>query len=95
MRLNKLYKIQEKHVEEDLQDPQVILDMLEEAWEQAQEEVKDVIDSIKTKKVHYLDSDNYYLCNKAVGNGVRGLATKNIKLVTCKNCLLRIKNWRL
>lgn len=43
------------------------------------------------KKVHYLRSDNYYACNRAVGHGVRGLATCNPKLVTCKNCQRKIK----
>jgi hypothetical protein len=44
------------------------------------------------KKVHYLVRGNYYACIKAVGNGVLGLATKNRKLVTCKNCLRYLKH---
>jgi hypothetical protein len=43
------------------------------------------------KKVHLLDSRNYYRCISAVGNRIRGIATKNIKLVTCKNCLRWLK----
>lgn len=46
---------------------------------------------MKVKKVHLLDSRNYYRCISAVGNGVRGIATKNIKFVTCKNCLRWLK----
>ena len=38
-------------------------------------------------KVHMLDSKNYYYCIHAVGNGIRGVGTKNKNLVTCKNCL--------
>jgi len=38
-------------------------------------------------RVHFLRSDNYYACIRAVGNGVRGIGTKNWRLVTCKNCL--------
>jgi hypothetical protein len=43
-------------------------------------------DRVTGKRVHYLTWHNYYACNRAVGNGVRGLATKNPKLVTCFNC---------
>ena len=45
------------------------------------------------KPIHYLRSDNYYLCIKGIkacGNGVCGLATKNYKLVTCKNCMRKL-----
>jgi hypothetical protein len=39
MKLNKLYKIQEKNVEEDWTDPQINLAMLEETWKEAQEDI--------------------------------------------------------
>lgn len=41
--------------------------------------------------VHFLVEDNYYACIRAVGNGVRGLATKNPDLVDCENCLKHYK----
>lgn len=43
------------------------------------------------KPIHFLVKSNYYACIKAVGNSVSGIATKNKKLVTCKNCLQFIK----
>lgn len=46
--------------------------------------------TIQSKLIHYLVAQNYYACIRAVGNGVRGIATKNRKLVTCKNCLAYI-----
>lgn len=42
-------------------------------------------------QVHFLRWHNYYACNRAVGNGVRGLATKNKTLVTCFNCIWSLK----
>ena len=42
---------------------------------------------LNKKPVHFLDDENYYLCNRAVGNKLKGLGTKNIRLVTCMNCL--------
>jgi hypothetical protein len=42
--------------------------------------------------VHFLRSDNYYACIQAVGNEVKGVATKNWRLVTCMNC--RKVMWR-
>lgn len=41
----------------------------------------------KRKPIHYVLRSGYYLCIKAIGNGICGLATRNKKLVTCKNCL--------
>lgn len=37
--------------------------------------------------IHYIDSKGWYACNHAVGNGIRGVASRNWKKVTCKNCL--------
>jgi hypothetical protein len=45
------------------------------------------------KPIHMLDSRNYYYCIMAVGNRICGIATKNKKLVTCKNCK-KDKRWR-
>lgn len=36
--------------------------------------------------VHFLRHDRYYACISAVGNEIKGLVTRNWKLVTCKNC---------
>jgi hypothetical protein len=38
----------------------------------------------KRGKVHYLQSDNRYICNKAVFSN--GYCTRSWNLVTCKNC---------
>lgn len=38
------------------------------------------------KPTHYLKHGNWYACNQAIGNEIKGIATKNPKLVTCKNC---------
>lgn len=43
----------------------------------------------KRGKVHFLDTDKRYACNKAVFSN--GLITRSWKLVTCKNCLRREK----
>ena len=39
--------------------------------------------------MHYLDSDNHYLCIKAC-TITKTKVTRNKKLVTCKNCLKKL-----
>ena len=46
---------------------------------------------IAAKPIHLLGFKNYYACIRACGNDVCGIATKNPKLVTCKNCLKVLK----
>lgn len=41
-------------------------------------------------KVHFLESDKRYACNKAVFSN--GYCTRSWRLVTCKNCLRNIKD---
>lgn len=57
-----------------------------------------MVNEIETKRkalryierpIHHIDNKGWYECNQAVGNGVRGIASRNWKLVTCKNCLLK------
>ena len=42
---------------------------------------------MKVKPIHHLGFRDYYDCNRAIGNGIRGIATRNWEYVTCKNCL--------
>jgi len=42
------------------------------------------------ERIHFLDKDKRYLCIKACGI-TKGKYTKEIKKVTCKNCIRKLK----